>query len=86
MRVAFIMWAVAAIAIAAATTIARREHIRQDPLTLFTEPPLPGALFVIALVTLSMARALSSQRHFGLARLRIMEWIGVVTTAAFFVV
>ncbi len=86
MRVAFIMWASAAIAISAATAIARREHIRQDPLTLFTEPPLPGALFLIALVTLVMARALSSQRYFGLARLRLMEWLGVVTTAAFFVV
>jgi serine/threonine-protein kinase len=86
MRVAFVMWAVAAIAIAATTAIARREHIRQDPLTLITEPPLPGALFVIALVTLAMAGALSSQRHFGLARLRLIEWLSVVTTAGFFVV
>ncbi len=86
MRVAFLIWAIAATAIAATATIARREHIRQHPITLITEPPLPGVLFVIALVTAVMAWALSSKRHFGLARLRRVEWLGVVTTAGFFAV
>jgi eukaryotic-like serine/threonine-protein kinase len=86
LRVAFTIWAVAAIAIATTAGIARREHLRHDPLTFFTEPPLPGVLFLIAAVTFAtMTSALSPGRQLGLARLRRVEWLGVVVTAAFFV-
>jgi len=86
LRIAFLIWAVASGAIAVTTSIVRRELIRQDPLTFFTVPPLPGVLLVIALVTMAMVWALSPESRLGLARLRRIEWLGVIVTAAFFAV
>ena len=86
LRIAFLIWAVASGAIAATTSIARRELIRQDPLTFFTVPPLPGVLFVISLATWATVWALSPESRLGLARLRRIEWLGVIVTAAFFAV
>ena len=86
LRVAFLIWAIAAIAIATTASVARLEQLRQHPQTFFTEPPLPGVLFLIAFVTLAMVSALSSGRQLGLARLRGIEWLGVIATAGFFAV
>lgn len=86
LRIAFLIWAVASGAIAVTTSIARRDLIHRDPLTFFTAPPLPGVLLVIALVTLVMVWTLSPESRLGLARLRRIEWLGVIVTAAFFAV
>ena len=86
LRFMFVMWGVAMTAVATTASIVRRDNLRVDPLTFVTEPPLPGVLFIMALVTMAAVWALSPMRHLGLARLRIIEWFGVVMTAAFFVV
>ena len=86
LRVAFLIWAIAAATIATTASVSRLEQLRQHPQTFFTEPPLPGVLLVIALVTLAMVSVLSPRRSLGLARLRGIEWLGVVATAGFFAV
>ena len=65
--------------------IIRREHLSADPTTLWTEPPLPGVLLVIALVAAGVVWGLSPTRSLGLRGLRAIEWFGVAITAAFLV-
>lgn len=86
LRVTFLILAVAAAAIACTAIVARRDQIRQAPLTFVTEPPLPGALLLICVAMLGMVWVLSPRRHLGLENLRVVEWLGVAVTATFFAV
>jgi serine/threonine-protein kinase len=86
LRVASVIWACATAVIAATAGATRGDALRADPSTFWTEPPLPGALLVVALLTTGVVWRLSPRHRLGLARLRAIEWLGVITTAAFFVV
>lgn len=72
--------------LAVIAAILRQEHLRADPSTIWTEPPLPGVLFLICLIAVGLIWCLSPQRKLGLARLRAIEWLGVALPALFFVV
>src|SRR5687767_7087968 len=64
----------------------RYRVIAAAPATLFTEPPLPGALLLLALVAGALVWALAPGQQSGIPRLRTIEWFGVATTVVFFVV
>ena len=85
LRVTSVIWACATGVLATTALVARRENLRADPSTFWTEPPLPGVLFVITLLTIGVVWSLAPGRRLGLARLRAIEWLGVATTASFFV-
>ena len=86
LRVTSVIWACATAVIAATAVATHGDELRADPSTFWTEPPLPGALLLVALLTSGVVWSLSPRRRLGLARLRAVEWLGVATTAAFFVV
>jgi hypothetical protein len=65
--------------------IIRRASIAADPTTLFTEPPLPGALISVALLFALLSWILAADRSFDLRRLRVVEFTGVAAIASFFV-
>ena len=85
LRVISVIWAAVTGVIAITAVIARQEHLRADPSTVWTEPPLPGVLFLVSLITIGVVGSLSPRRRLGLSRLRAIEWLGVATTASFFV-
>ena len=81
LRVESVIWALAtgAVALTAAATA-------KGLGALFTEPPLPGVLMLLSLMTAAVAWLLSPARQLGLRRLRLIEWLGVAAMAAFLVV
>ncbi len=85
LRVTSVIWACATGVLATTALVARRENLRADPSTFWTEPPLPGVLFVITLLTIGVVWTLAPGRRLGLARLRAIEWLAFATTASFFV-
>jgi len=86
LRVISVIWACTT-GVIAATAVATHWHaLRADPITFWTEPPLPGVLLVVALLTSAAVASLSPRRQLGLTRLRAIEWLGVGTMAAFFVI
>ena len=64
--------------------IVRRQHIREDFTSLFTEPPLPGVMIIVSLGMLGILLALS-RSSVSLRGLRVFEAMGVVLLAGFFV-
>jgi serine/threonine-protein kinase len=78
------MWASASAALGMTGLVRHFDHIRARPLMLFTEPPLPGVLLLIALGTLILVWILAPSRRLGLRNLRMVEWAGVFVTAGFF--
>ena len=86
LRVTSVIWACATAVIAATAVATRVEELRADPGTFWTEPPLPGVLLLVSLLTAGVVWSLSPRRRLGLARLRAIEWLGVGMTAAFFAV
>ena len=86
LRVTSVIWACATAVIAATAVATRRDALRADPSTFWTEPPLPGVLLLVSLLTGGVVWSLAPRRRLGLARLRAIEWLGVAMTAAFFVV
>lgn len=85
LRVEAVIWALATGMIALTVTITSG-NLRGDPITFWTKPPLPGVLFLLSLATVGVVWLLSPTRQLGVARLRIIEWLGVAATAAFLVV
>ena len=85
LRVTSVIWATATAVLATTTVLARSAQISADPLTFWTEPPLPGVLFLISLLTVIVAWLLSPGRALGLRRLRAVEWFGAATIALFLV-
>src|SRR4051812_41325212 len=63
--------------------IVRRQHIRDQFLSLFTEPPLPGGLLVVSIGMLTMLWMLSRSSAPSIRRLRVFESIGVMLLAMF---
>lgn len=86
LRVTSVIWACATGVLALTAVWARRDALRADPGTLWTEPPLPGVLLLISLITIGVVWSLSRGRRLGLRRLRAIEWFGVATAAAFFAI
>ena len=66
--------------------VTRWPELRARPITLWTQPPLPGVLLIISVVIGSLVWLLSPGRRVGLGRLRAVEWFGVATAAVFFAV
>ena len=85
LRVEAVIWALATGMIALTVTVTSA-HLRTDPMTFWTKPPLPGVLFLISLATVGIVWILSPERQLGVTRLRIIEWLGVAATGAFLVV
>lgn len=85
LRVEAVIWALATGMIALTVTITRAD-LSADPISFWTKPPLPGVLFILSLATAGAVWLLSPARELGLHRLRAIEWIGVLATAAFLVV
>jgi tRNA A-37 threonylcarbamoyl transferase component Bud32 len=83
--ICFIMGGATA-SLAAFATYVRRENLRADPSRFWTEPPLPGVLFLVAVIGAALAIYLSPARRPSLRRLRAIEWASITLTAAFFVV
>ena len=67
------------------SAIIRRREVAADPMSLFTEPPLPGVLLSVALVFGALSWLLASEWSHGIRRLRAVELVGVATLATFFV-
>ena len=84
LRTYWILWGAVVVALGIISLTVDWAHFRADPVALFTRPPLPGILFPIAALTAGIITALSPRRRLGLARLRAIEWGGVVLAAAFF--
>jgi hypothetical protein len=63
--------------------IIRRDGVRADPMTLFTEPPLPGVLIIVALVFAALSWLLASKWAQRVRELRTIELAGVAVLAAF---
>ena len=85
LRVESVIWALATGTLALTATVGRDE-LAGNLTKLWTEPPLPGVLFLLSLVTVGVVWILSPRRQLGLRRLRIIEWMGVAATAAFLVI
>lgn len=85
LRIKSAIWAAASGVLGATASVAHWSHIRADPSSLFTEPPLPGLLFVITAGTLAVIMVLSPRHELGVRRLRFIEWLGVSVTASFFI-
>ena len=86
LRVTSIIWASATGVLALTAVATRWAELRAEPATLWTQPPLPGVLLILSVLTGSLVWYLAPGRRLGLARLRAVEWFGVLTAAAFFVV
>ncbi|GAC1491191.1 MAG: hypothetical protein NVS1B5_16100 [Gemmatimonadaceae bacterium] len=86
LRVTSVVWAFATATIALTAVVARTDRMRLDASAFWTVPPLPGCLLLICLVTTAMIGLLTPRLRMGLTRLRIIEWLGVATIAAFLVV
>lgn len=67
-------------------TVVRRQTIAADTSTLFTEPPLPGALLLLAMVAGALVWMLAPGRVSSLRQLRIIESAGIALTALFFLI
>src|SRR4051812_14091003 len=80
--ICFIMGGATA-SLAAFATYVRRENLRADPSRFWTEPPLPGVLFLVAVIGAALAIYLSPARRPSLRRLRAIEWASITLTAAF---
>ena len=85
LRVESVIWALATGLVALTATVVRQD-LRENPISFWTVPPLPGVLFIISFVTLGVVWLLAPGRHLGLTRLRVVEWLGVAATATFLVV
>jgi serine/threonine-protein kinase len=85
LRVESIIWAIATGGVALVALTVRRD-LYADRATIFTTPPMPGVLALIAIATLGVVRLLRPNRTLGLAKLRMLEWGGVIVTAAFLIV
>jgi len=85
LRVEAVIWALATGMIALTVTVTSGA-LRDDPITFWTKPPLPGVLFLLSLATVGIVWLLSPTRQLGVTRLRIIEWLGVAATAAFLIV
>ena len=85
LRVESIIWASATGFFALTATIVRKD-LWSNLSTMWTEPPLPGVLFVISFLTLGAVWLLAPGRRLGLRRLRAMEWMGVAVTASFLII
>ena len=85
LRLLSLILAYAVGALAVVTLVLRRTQIASRPATFWTEPPMPGVMFVISIIAAALAVRLSPRRHPGLPALRRYEWFGVALTAAFFV-
>ena len=86
LRVHSVIWALATGVVALIALIERQAQLRADPSTIWTQPPLPGVLVVISLVTFAAVWLLAPHRRLGLTRLRAVEWFGVAMTATFLVI
>ncbi|HET9425112.1 MAG TPA: hypothetical protein VFO55_07070, partial [Gemmatimonadaceae bacterium] len=63
--------------------IMRREHIGENPVSLFTEPPLPGVLIVVSLGMVAMLVVMARSTSQSIRELRIIESLGVGVFAGF---
>ncbi|GAC1651430.1 MAG: hypothetical protein NVS4B3_12090 [Gemmatimonadaceae bacterium] len=86
LRVTSVLWAFATATIALTAIVARTDRMRVDTSAFWTEPPLPGFLLLISLVTGATIALLTPRLRMGVTRLRIIEWLGVATIAAFLIV
>lgn len=86
LRVHSVIWALATGVVALIALVERQAQLRADPSTIWTQPPLPGVLVVISLVTFAAVWLLAPHRRLGLTRLRAVEWFGVAMTATFLVI
>lgn len=86
LRVHSVIWALATGVVALIAMVERQAQLRADPSTIWTQPPLPGVLLVISLVSVAAVWLLAPRRRLGLKRLRAVEWLGVAMTATFLVI
>jgi serine/threonine-protein kinase len=61
----------------------RWAQLRADASTLWTEPPLPGLLLLVAAAAIGLVWRLGPTRIHTLDRLRAIEWLGIGLTALF---
>ena len=85
LRIESIIWA-SAMGLFALTATVVRTDLRTNPSAMWTEPPLPGVLFIISLLTLGVVWILGPGRQLGLRKLRTLEWMGVAVTASFLII
>ncbi len=84
LRIQSFVWGLVTLALGVTAIIRTPAHISEDPSLLFTTPPLPGVLLILAVVAFVFIRLLAPARRLSLGALRGIEWAGVAQAAAFF--
>jgi serine/threonine-protein kinase len=85
LRVYWVLWGTVLTALGCTSLAADWGRFAADPVRLFTRPPLPGALFAMAALSLGIVTALAPHRRLGLRRLRAVEWLAIAAAATLFV-
>jgi serine/threonine-protein kinase len=83
LRLIAVLLGAATSVLAITAILIRREQLRADLSTLWTEPPLPGLLLLVSAVAMALVVALGPGHRHSLEKLRAVEWLGVSLIALF---